>query len=448
MKARIQQLFGISEMAPASHSTATRFLILQLTRVASIQIVSTFLVLFLLDEITFEEMGIIFAIQLLVVGFLDYPTGALGDTIGHRQVLFIAYICYAFSILVLLFANDFDEFLLWGVLAGIGFSQESGALESWFDNNYHATVGDADPDRRVYGAFQGKTGAVLGFLSGSSFILGGIIATLSSRRMLFLFQLGMVCVVLLLILLLMTNVSSIAPPQRSFRAYWSQLAGGIRFAVSSRGIFFYLIGLSLIGAGAGAIWMNFLLFPYYDGYSGGSDDLTGLLRASIFLTGIGWTVIAMKASKKVQDPRYWIVLTSFLAAPVFFFLTFLYYEAFPPSNNLVLATYIGTFIVFQFLGFWMNLDQILRSRLHLEYVPDKYRNAVYSLIPTLIVLVGAPLIIIAGSIITNDGFSSGILFVVGLCLLGAILSSYGLIMLPKTASSSKNGSSNKIETDE
>jgi hypothetical protein len=340
-------------------------------------------------------------------------------------------------------AGSFEEFLLYGVFSGIGFSQESGALEAWFDNNYRATTGGTDPNRTIYGAFQGKIGAMDRFISGTAFILGGVIATAFSRKVLFLIQLGLIAIVLILIVLLMSNVEGIEAPQRSLRAYGHQLAGGFHFVASDRGVLCYMLGTALMVGAIIGVWANLLLFPYYESYSG-SDDYTGLLRAIIFLTGIFWQVIAAEVSKKVRHIRRGIFVAAFLADPIFFVLVFLYYESFPPTYAFILTTYIGVVVVFQLTGMWVSLDNILRSRLHLELVPDKHRNAVYSLLSTFIVSFGAPFVILGGFVVDNYGFAAGILLAAILSTFGVLIMGLGLHWLPEpgtgqSSSPEKNG---------
>ena len=419
----------IAEMSPEGQPVALRFLCLQLSRVASIQIVSTFFILFLLDVITFKELGLLLAIQLGVIAVLDYPTGALGDWIGHKWVLFLAYCCYAATTMSLLLAHSFEEFLLCGLFLGIAFSQESGALEAWFDNNYRATTGVADPDRVIYGAFQGKVVALVNLISGAAFILGGLIATAFSRRSLFLIQLCLISIVLMLIVLLMNNVEDIEAPQKSLKTYGEQLTGGLRFVASDRGVLFYMLGYGLL-MGAIISWGTLMLFPFYESYSG-SDSYTGLLRAIIFITGIFWQVVAAGFSRNVHRVRRGIFVTSFMGSTGFFVLAFLYYKLVPPTNVFVLSTYIGVIVVCQVVYMWVSLEDILRSRLVLEIVPDRYRNAIYSLLSTLIVSFGAPLLIFSGFIIETFDFAMGFLALAALTCLAVLINSLGLYWLPE-----------------
>ncbi|MFQ5979689.1 MAG: hypothetical protein ACE5OZ_16290 [Candidatus Heimdallarchaeota archaeon] len=101
-----QRRLDIAGMTPESQSLATKYFWLFSTQTAHVQIVSTFLVLFLLDLLTFAELGLLLAIQFGLIALLDYPTGALADAVGHKTVLIFAYITYAIAILLLLTADS------------------------------------------------------------------------------------------------------------------------------------------------------------------------------------------------------------------------------------------------------------------------------------------------------------------------------------------------------
>jgi MFS family permease len=422
-----QKRLDIAGMSPKSQSLAAKYFWLFSTQTAQVQIVSTFLVLFLLDMLTFAELGMLLAIQFGFIALLDYPTGALADAVGHKTVLIFAYITYALAILLLLSADSFLSLLPWAVLAAIGVSQESGALQSWFDNNYRATIGELDSERKIYGAFLGKMQANWRLISGTMFIGGGLIAGLYSRRLLFIGQLFLVLLALGFIISLMRDEEGVERPQRTLQAYLGKLSGGLRFAGSSRGTLFFFIGMAIIGA-TGAIWGGLMLFPFYASYSG-TDEYTGLLRAILFLSGIILLLFIARLSKRITQPHRGLFLAYLMVGFVFFGLVFVFYEVFPPPNAFVLTSYIAVIILFQWVGIWLPLQAILQGRLLLELVPDEYRNAVYSLIPSLILLVSVPLLTLGGFVISSHGFSAGILLIIVLELISATILGLGLYWL-------------------
>ncbi|MFQ5979688.1 MAG: hypothetical protein ACE5OZ_16285 [Candidatus Heimdallarchaeota archaeon] len=100
------------------------------------------------------------------------------------------------------------------------------------------------------------------------------------------------------------------------------------------------------------------------------------------------------------------------------------------------------------LGIWLPLQAILQGRLLLELVPDEYRNAVYSLIPSLILLVSVPLLTLGGFVISSHGFSAGILLIIVLELISATILGLGLYWLeePKPKSIELPTQEESIET--
>ncbi|MHA2273071.1 MAG: MFS transporter [Candidatus Hodarchaeales archaeon] len=402
----------ITEMTPKSQSLAMKFCVLNSTQIAQAQVASTFLVLFLLEVISFTELGILFAIQFGLMALLDYPTGALGDAIGHKMVLAFAYCCYAISIIFLLIGNSFVEFVIYAALTALGGSQESGALQSWFDNNYRITMGDNDKDRKIFGAFSGKMQVLARIISGSMFIGGGIIAAAHSRRILFIGQLCLVLIALGFIVLLMNNEESIEIPQRTLKAYIDRLKGGLQFVASTRGTLLYFLCTAAFFATI-SIWGGLMLLPFYESYAGG-DEYIGLLRAIIYASGIFWQLLGARMSKRVDNIHRGQFLTTLMLQIVFYSLVFGFYNLFPPPNAFVLASFVGVIILFQFISLSIGLESIFRRRLLIELVPDKYRNSVYSLMPTLQLLFSVPMIILGGFVITQYGFTGGLLLIISM----------------------------------
>ncbi|MHA2232332.1 MAG: MFS transporter [Candidatus Hodarchaeales archaeon] len=430
MNGWMNKRLGIAEMSPQSQSLATRFFFLRSSQTAQLQIASTYLILFLLDIITYTELGLLLAVQFGLTALLDYPTGALGDAIGHKNVLILAYCFYAISILFLLASNSLIGLIPFAVLTAVAASQESGALRSWFDNNYRYASENFDDDRKIFGAFLGKMQANFFLISGILFVVGGVLAATYSRRILFIVQLFLILIALGLIILLMKNEDGIEAPQPSFRAYLDRLTGGIQFVSSSRGKLFFFLGLAVLAAVMISIWGSLMLFPFYESYSG-TDEYTGLLRAILFATGVIWMLYGANLSKRIENPHRGLFLSMFMSNLFFHVLVFGFIHLFPPPNAFILASFVGVIILFQFLGLSVSLVGVLQGRLMIELVPDKYRNAVYSLIPTLNLIFSIPLVILGGFVITHYGFSDGLLLAIALELLGILVFGLGLCWLSK-----------------
>ena len=97
---------------------------------------NTFLVLFTIDAIGFTLAAICTSIMLATQMFFDYPSGSLGDWIGQRWVLTIAFGLYGISFFLLISATTYQDFGLISILNGLGNAQSSGTFNTWLDNNY------------------------------------------------------------------------------------------------------------------------------------------------------------------------------------------------------------------------------------------------------------------------------------------------------------------------
>lgn len=84
-------------------------------------------------------------ISLLLIGVLgsilecvgmvfQVPFGAIADFIGHKKALLIANILVSIAILVFAISQNFEMFVAFSVLLGIGNAFETGAFQSWIFN--------------------------------------------------------------------------------------------------------------------------------------------------------------------------------------------------------------------------------------------------------------------------------------------------------------------------
>ena len=95
--------------------------------------------------LTLTEIGLVFAIQGLVVLALELPTGGLSDALGRRPVLILASIVGLASLGLLYVADSVALFAASTFLQGVYRALDSGPLEAWFVD---ATLA-ADPDAEI-----------------------------------------------------------------------------------------------------------------------------------------------------------------------------------------------------------------------------------------------------------------------------------------------------------
>ncbi|MCK5239842.1 MAG: hypothetical protein KAR33_09860, partial [Candidatus Thorarchaeota archaeon] len=81
---------SISNLNPEAKHFISRATSLMLTYGFTVMLTNTFLILHALEFVTLTELSLIIAVQFAIQAVASYPSGALGDWIGQRWVLFTA----------------------------------------------------------------------------------------------------------------------------------------------------------------------------------------------------------------------------------------------------------------------------------------------------------------------------------------------------------------------
>ncbi len=431
--------FGIKELPVGLQTISLSYFFLNSFTLVSYGIPATFIILFLLEAISWEQLGILLAVQMAVQLLFDYPTGALGDAIGHRWVLSGAYIGYVIANIFLVIADSFSVLLVYAIIAALAGSQESGTLIAWYDNQYRNIGTSIDPDRKIYGDFMGRLQALNFALFGMSILAGGIIATIWDRRALFIIQIFLFLLVILLIQLRMHSTQSEALQEQKL-SYKMVFRDGLRFVFTDKGIFLFFLGWAIIGACNYSIWGSMLLFPIYEAY-GRKDSYIGTIRATMYGTGVISNIIWAKISTQINRTKRWIFICIGSANTIFFTAAAIYLYLVPPEHNMIIWKVIGLVIVFTLFVTWEGLGFILINRLRVDLIPDRVRNAVYSLDPTIVLFLSIPFIIIGGIVIEDTGMEIGALLTAGLSAIGMGILGLGLIWLPQSNKRKRNSES-------
>jgi MFS family permease len=426
----INKILGTEELPTQAQYYMRTFLYLSMIISFLGSLSSTFYVLFSIDHIGFALTAVCSSIMLATQLLFDYPSGSLGDWIGQRWVLAIAFVFYGISFLFAISAQTLLDFVVIAIINGFGNAQSSGAFATWVDNNYRVAVGEADPERKIYGFSTSRVNSLNNFALAASFLIGGTIATLSSRRIVFTIQFGLTIIIIFLILIYLRDikVESQSVDETEINSNLKYLKGGIRFLFSSKAAFLFLIGNAIFNI-TWMIWSGLILFPLYFGYTG-TDALAGLLRTSIFLAGIPLSFYFAKINKRILNERLPIFL--FLYTISFFPSFILLTMVMPPTDDFNLLGVILTFFLLCMVGPIINIALALIQRIMIDLVPSEYRNSVYSLMPTIFSLIGIPVIPLAGIIIEDFGLAAGI-FIAGIvCVIGSLFISFGVHLIYKT----------------
>ncbi|PWI46268.1 hypothetical protein CEE45_17735 [Candidatus Heimdallarchaeota archaeon B3_Heim] len=386
-------------------------------------ITNTFLILFTLEFLSLPELSILLALQAIIQAISDYPTGALGDWIGQRWILFIAALSYGIGFIFLSQARDLISISIPFILIAFARSQESGAFISWLDNNYKYYVHE-DDDRRIYSRFFGKYVMLHEIIYALSFIVGGITVTYLNRSLVFIFQ-GMSLVLLsIFFLVLIRDHKAFKREKPQFRKYFHYLGGGVLTVTKNKTLRLMVLGLIISGTGF-AVWSGLILFPLYDGYAR-SDGLTAILRSTIFILSGICTGIAGSFSVRIHNTKKWLSI-GILSTDVLFFLgmfIMLVINPVPSTFNLISLGLVVFFFTFAFSPRY--LADVLKPRFYLDVIPDHNRNAIYSLIPTAILVVSIFTIPVGGYLIETIGLKYTILVLAANGLIGSSLTAWAI----------------------
>ena len=188
MNYNLNTFLGISELSNDEQKLIRNYmLIMNLTSFFQ-HLSTTFIILFAIDTLGYTYAGLFASVILFTQVLFDYPTGSLADRIGPRWVLTFAYIFYGISFFLLSVVNNFYEFIVIGIVIGLAQAQASGTIETWLDNNYKIVSEDRDPEKKIFGFSVSRTSTLTILPSVTAFILGGLLATTYSRKLVFSLQ--------------------------------------------------------------------------------------------------------------------------------------------------------------------------------------------------------------------------------------------------------------------
>ena len=386
----------------------------------------------------FALVGILASIMMAIQLTMDYPTGGIGDWIGQRWILASAFLCYALSFFLTWMSQFFPFFwffILIYIISAIGAAQQSGAIASWFDNNYRAVAKDFE--RKAYSIAQGRMGMLFQISATAVLIPGAVLATFMGREFVFFIQAILCMFIGVSSLILFRDFPEVVAnrPKRSLKAYYGILKDGLKFAFSTRYVAYYIIG-SVLMSSTIIVWGNMILFYIYYTYLSYSDVAVALFRTILFAVGVIWIERAGVWTRNLKTDK-WIPRVQLLqtCGPIFYFVIaiiamFMLPVVLPfPFMYLQIPTMLIC-LGFILSGIFSGATNILNQRLVLDLVPDKIRNGIYSLFPTLTFIFAVPQMVFFAFVLTSPILTvlSQLPLVMVLCGLG-VISLIGLIIL-------------------
>jgi hypothetical protein len=407
----------MEDATPNGYRLAKIMAVLMPSYAMAFAISTTFWLVFIAEElghgdyiVGLAQAGILIAIQLAVQTTLDYPTGTLGDRFGQRYVIASALLCYAGAFfLTSLVSSESSFFLYVGIFAlmGLGQSQESGAWGAWFDTNYQVAMPE-DRDRKQYGVFQGKLGLVLVVLR----IIKDLPEVIERRK-----------------------------EEEGGQNYLELFKEGFNFVASDRFLALLFLGQILIFSVI-TVYGQLILFPFYFTYLF-TDVAVALFRTSMYVPQVPLQERSGIWAKRFE-PKKWIPRFELLGigGPGFFAILATIMITFPPPLPPVdMLTIYLPFTDLAILEFPVSagmalllvsilfiagyliatISAILTQRVLIDVIPNRIRNSIYSLRPTLVMIVSLPLVMIFGEIIPRIGFPITFFLLSGISLLGVIV---------------------------
>lgn len=398
-------------------------------------------------------LGILIAIEMITQTLLDYPSGALGDAIGQRWVIAIGNMLYGvvfFMVSLVTSGTPFLYLVVVYIIQGVAQSQISGAWSAWFDNNYKVAM-PQDKQRKQYGVFWGRMGMISQIAATAALIPGSILAVVFQRA--FVFQLEAVGAVFFALLVLryirdFPEVEALRGERPSMSEYTSLLKEGVSYLWKTPFVKYMVIG-SMLCVSAISVWGQLILFPLYYSYLI-TDVAVASYRTIAFVPGVAANERSGIWSQKF-DPKKWIPRFRLLQACgfVFFLIMAFVMAVFPPIpnatqmvtlllpfTNVVLielpiqhvVPIVVMFSLFTVSMFFGGFAEILTQRELLDAIPSRNRNSLYSLQPTILLLLSTPQIAILGWLIPIIGFPATLLICSVVSLSGVLVIRYALTL--------------------
>ncbi|MHA2302537.1 MAG: hypothetical protein ACXACD_16430, partial [Candidatus Thorarchaeota archaeon] len=279
-------------------------------------------------------------------------------------------------------------------------------------------------DRRTYSQFYGKFTMFHEILTALSFILGGFFLAFIGRQLMFLIQGTLLLMVSFMLLRFIRDHKDLRRDKMSTRVYFRYLRGGLTTVAQNKTLRLMVLGLMISGAGW-AIWGGLILFPFYASYAV-TDAWTALLRSSIFILGAIGVGVAGMISKRIRRLQKWLALAVLLTDAMFFIGIYTIFLTNPAQPTFVLVSVALMALTFAISFSPRYLADVLRPRFYLDVIPNENRNAVYSLIPTLTMIVSIFAVPIGGVLIETLGLETTVLVLAMNGLVGSAITSVAI----------------------
>lgn len=290
-------------------SVRRRYLLLTALRWLPVGLLIPIFVLIPLSRgLSLTEIGLVFAVQGLVVLALELPTGGLSDSLGRRPVLVLAGLVALVSMGLFTIADSAPMFMAAMVLQGIYRALDSGPLEAWFvDATLAADEKAAIEDGLGRGSAVLSVAIALGSLASGALVALHPLPGLDPLLLPLFVALGLHVVHLVAVAALMTEAPRPRHPEAivaSVRAVPGVIGEGLRLLRSSR----VLLGIVLVEVFWGFSMVTFeSLFPIrLSELVGGTDAaaaIMGPVGSAAWLASAAGAAAIVAVSRRIGVAR-------------------------------------------------------------------------------------------------------------------------------------------------
>ncbi|AZR74939.1 hypothetical protein BBF96_13595 [Anoxybacter fermentans] len=96
---------------------------------------TTFVLYLLYKGLNLFHVNIVVTVFFATILIMEIPTGIIADLYGRRISVSLGFLCFSISGIIFLKSNSFSGFIVAEILAAIGATLQSGALEAWVVDN-------------------------------------------------------------------------------------------------------------------------------------------------------------------------------------------------------------------------------------------------------------------------------------------------------------------------
>ena len=362
----------------------------------TIYFTNTFFILYVI-----KYVGFYYSSQLLILSFLvqlvtDFPTATLADKIGHKWVLFTAVITYGAGLVLGVFITTLESFIIMNILLGFGTGQESGTVQSWYDNSYKELSKKEKNETlttSLYRMVQGRSNTITNIAVMLAFSSGGIVAFYISRKVAIVIE-ALLLFLIGIISLIWMNKVKITNIEAKSTSYSILIKKTLQTVSSSKRNFIFFCAYTFRYS-ALTIWGMFIGLQVYYAY-GTNDFIVGVFRTGIYFLTIPLSIIVTNISKKLAI-KGWIWKSS-LVMTLFYSIVLGELLLSPPKNDFQAISLFIIFIALIISNNFHLLLEIFSANIFYEIVPSENRNSVYSFVPTIGTIVTAFFLLITGQL--------------------------------------------------